>query len=74
MGQDFGDLTCDQLWFRRNGIFKQAGYCFKTPRAIRQFGNAGCLYDDENAVPLSSQDRAAIAGFREMERIRNCPR
>src|SRR6266571_3665323 len=44
--------SCEQLWVERNTIFKARGYCFKTPRAISYFGNAGCLYDDEAALPL----------------------
>jgi hypothetical protein len=34
-------------------IFKAARYCFKTQRAIQEFGNAGCQYDDLTSVPLS---------------------
>ena len=32
--------SCGELWYRRNSLYKQAGYCFKTARAIRTFGNA----------------------------------
>jgi hypothetical protein len=30
--QQLSELSCDQLWFARNSIFKAAGFCFKTPR------------------------------------------
>src|SRR5690349_15037948 len=33
---------CDDLWVQRNSIYKAYGYCFKTPKAINYFGNAGC--------------------------------
>ena len=29
---------CDQLWQARNGIFAEAGHCFKSSRAIAVFG------------------------------------
>jgi hypothetical protein len=29
---------CDQLWHARNGIFAEAGHCFKSSRAIAVFG------------------------------------
>jgi len=45
VAKEISDFGCDQLWFGRNSIFKVAGYCFKTPRAIAAFGNAGCLSD-----------------------------
>ncbi len=32
--------SCYDLWVQRNSVYKEAGYCFKTPRAIRYFGNA----------------------------------
>jgi hypothetical protein len=65
---------CGLLWFQRNSLFKQAGYCFKTAKAIRQFGNAGCQYDDINDVPLSARDRKTIDTLQNLERQHNCPR
>ena len=63
---------CRELWVERNSIFKDRGYCFKTARAIRYFGNAGCSYDDEASVPLSSGQRARIAEIRRLERDFGC--
>jgi hypothetical protein len=65
--------SCDALWIERNTYYKQAGYCFKTARAISYFGNAGCLYDNENAVPLSAYTRARIAEIVRLERAYRCP-
>jgi hypothetical protein len=65
-------MSCEQLWFGRNTVFKERGYCFKTPRAISVFGNAGCRYDDEYAVPLSVPDRNFIAAIRQAERQLHC--
>jgi YARHG domain-containing protein len=71
--QQINELSCDQLWFTRNRIFKTAGYCFKTPRAISEFGNAGCLHDNENDVPLSQKDRNLIEAIHNAEHLRQCP-
>ena len=30
--------TCDRLWYQRNEIYADAGFCFKTPRALAAFG------------------------------------
>ena len=65
-------LSCDQLWHQRNSIFKAAGYCFKTPRAIRAFGNAGCIHDNEQELPLSDRDRQTINTMQQAERIKHC--
>jgi hypothetical protein len=66
------DFSCDQLWFGRNSIFKEAGYCFKTPRAISAFGNAGCQYDDINDVRLSAENEALVSAVKQAERIKAC--
>ena len=63
---------CEEAWYQRNLIYKQAGYCFKTSRAIRAFGNAGCSYDSQSDVPLSANQRAAVAQFVAYERANAC--
>lgn len=63
---------CQQLWVERNSIYKARGYCFKTARAIAYFGNAGCVYDVEAAVPLSRGERARVNQIQAMERDYGC--
>jgi hypothetical protein len=63
---------CQSLWAERNSYYKEAGYCFKTSRAISYFGNAGCRYEDESAVPLSAGARNRIAGIAREERDLGC--
>jgi hypothetical protein len=63
---------CQRLWVERNGIYKDAGYCFKTARAINYFGNAGCRYDIEAALPLSPSERARIMDILAEERANGC--
>jgi hypothetical protein len=64
--------SCDQLWYERNSYYKDAGYCFKTARAIRTFGNAGCQYDNERGLPLSGNVRARINQIVRQERALGC--
>jgi hypothetical protein len=65
--------SCDQLWYERNAIYKNAGYCFKTARAIQAFGNAGCRYDVEARLPLTHEQERRIAAIANEERERRCP-
>jgi hypothetical protein len=67
-----GAQTCQSLWVERNSYYKEAGYCFKTARAIAYFGNAGCRYDDEASVPLARAVRARIAEIIRLERRFGC--
>lgn len=64
--------SCDDLWYERNATFKAAGYCFRSPRGVRTFGNAGCQYDDEADVPLSARQREQVAQIRATERRLGC--
>jgi hypothetical protein len=66
--------SCDELWYQRNSIFKAAGYCFKTSRAIRTFGNAGCQYDDAKDIPLSERQRQTLTEIRISEVAKRCAR
>jgi len=68
----YWDYSCEQLWQERNGIYKGAGYCFKTARAIAVFGNSGCQYDAMGDVPLSKGDQDAIAMIQRVERSKGC--
>ena len=65
---------CAEAWYQRNLIYKQAGYRFSTPRAIRTFGNADCRYDAMDRVPLSRQEQATVADLQAFERAHACPR
>jgi len=64
--------SCAQLWYERNSYYKQAGYCFKTARAISVFGNAGCVFDREGDVPFSAGVRARINQITRLERSLGC--
>jgi hypothetical protein len=68
------EATCDILWQIRNQIYKENGYCFRTPRAIAEFGNAGCRHDDINAVGLNRYERANVAAAARVERMKGCAR
>jgi hypothetical protein len=70
--RDITDFSCQQLWFGRNSIFKEAGYCFKTARAIAAFGNAGCRYDDVEAVTLTPENRNLVQVIQRAERAKAC--
>jgi hypothetical protein len=64
--------TCSDLSYFRNAIFKSAGYCFKTSSAIREFGNAGCSYENASDLPLSQRQRSAVQELVAAERNMGC--
>ncbi len=69
-----GGPNCEFLWTMRNEIYKERGYCFRTQRAIGAFGNDGCQYQDQSAVPLNRFERANVGAISQVEREMSCPR
>lgn len=61
-------MSCGDLWYRRNAIFARNGFCFKTDRAIRVFGNNGCRFYVESDVPMFRAEREEVEIIRAIER------
>ena len=64
-------------WSRRAArssgkCFKERGYCFGTAKAVKAFGNAGCLYHDVARVPRNDFERANISAIKEVESSKGC--
>ncbi|MDH7795270.1 MULTISPECIES: YARHG domain-containing protein [unclassified Beijerinckia] len=62
--------SCGQLWYQRNAVYAEAGYCFQTQRARAEFG--------ENCFPpygrLSPRQQAQVNAVQRQEDLRGCPR
>lgn len=62
--------SCGDLWYRRNAIYAEAGYCFQTARARAAFG-AGCFPPYGR---LSPRQQAQVNALQAQEDYRGCPR
>jgi len=69
---DLMQLGCQPLWEVRNWIYKERGYCFHTPKAIKAFGNAGCQYDDVADVPLNDAESHNVTMIKKAEAVKGC--
>lgn len=38
LAQSYSQMSCSELWYARNAIYAEKGYCFQTRRAIAVFG------------------------------------
>jgi YARHG domain len=65
---------CQSLWVERNTYYKQAGYCFRTQRAIQYFGNGGCYIYNQEQIRFAPNIRRRIADIMRVERAWGCPR
>ncbi len=65
-------LGCQNLWYVRNRIYKDAGYCFKTQTGINEMGNTGCHINNQAAVPLTAIEASNVAAVRSVEKSKGC--
>lgn len=70
--QQLRRMSCENLWYTRNTIYAENGYCFKTDRAIEMFGNRGCYVHNESRLRLNRYERANISLVRQTERRKGC--
>jgi len=71
-GRAQSTAECQQLWVQRNQIFKNHGYCFKTRAAADYFGNVGCIYANQDAVPITASERSYVLQIVARERALRC--
>jgi hypothetical protein len=62
--------SCADLWYERNLIYAQNGYCFSTPLAQRQFSDQ---YECWTKNPqLTKREQRRVDAIRAEERRRGC--
>jgi len=62
--------SCGQLWYQRNAIYADAGYCFQTARARAEFGE-GCFPPYGRLTP---RQQARVSAIQRQEDLHGCPR
>ena len=67
---EFVGYSCEELWFMRNSIFNDRGYCFKTAKAQATFDNADCVSSDPGI--LNSFERHNVSVIKSVEHQRGC--
>lgn len=65
-------LSCQNLWFVRNTIYDENGYCFHTAKAQAVFSNVGCIYASGDQVPLNDFERGNVSRIRSIEIEKGC--
>lgn len=61
--------SCYDLWYERNLIYAQNGYCFQTDLAQRTFAGFSCWTRNPS---LTSAEQRRVDQIRAMERQRGC--
>jgi hypothetical protein len=61
--------SCYDLWYQRNVIFDNNGFCFTTSLGRRVFDNSDCYTSNPE---LSNSERRRVAQIRRQERRQGC--
>ena len=60
---------CDDLWFSRNFVFDQAGFCFGSALGQQVFDNSNCR---TKTPDISERQKAFVARVKQQERDLGC--
>ena len=71
--QNLRQLSCENLWYVRNSIYDENGYCFRTNRAMQSFSNADCFVSNQAQVALNDFERTNVNRIVRVEREFGCP-
>lgn len=71
---DLRGLSCQNLWFVRNSIYNDNGYCFRTQVAIAEFDNSDCTVQDAARVLFNQHESANISRIVDVEKEKGCRR
>lgn len=63
--------SCESLYRQRNGIYANAGHCFRTARGRATYTNEGCVPGSADRR-LSADQRAQVAAIARQERALGC--
>ena len=69
---DLRRLSCQNLWYLRNSIYDDNGFCFKTAAAQAVFDNTGCYVNDVAKVQMNGHERANISRIVRVEKEKGC--
>ncbi len=61
--------SCFDLWYARNQIFANNGYCFTSSEGKKWFDNASCYTSDPS---LTAAEKAQVNQIKEQERAKRC--
>lgn len=66
--QGYGGYSCYDLWYERNAIYAQQGFCFRSQQAQQVFGQ-GCFPPYGQLTPYQQR---LVAQIQNEERRRGC--
>jgi hypothetical protein len=71
--QNLSGLSCTELWLKRNDIYAEFKYCFKSQRGKVHIGNEGCFRNESEArTAMGAGNRRRVNKIKAAERRKGC--
>lgn len=70
--EELRTLSCQNLWYVRNSIYDDNGYCFRTQAAKAEFDNSDCYVRDAGKLRFNRHEQANIDRIVRVEREKGC--
>ena len=65
-------LSCQNLWYVRNSIYDDHGYCFRTAAAKLEFDNSDCYENDAGKLRFNRNEQTNINRIVQVEKEKSC--
>lgn len=65
-------LSCQNLWYVRNSIYDDHGYCFRTRAAQAEFDNSDCYETESSRLRFNRHEQTNIDRIVQVERQKGC--
>lgn len=65
-------LSCQNLWYVRNSIYDDHGYCFRTAAAKAEFDNSDCYETDAARLRFNKHEQTNINRIVQVEKEKGC--
>ncbi|MGH1419251.1 MAG: hypothetical protein ACRBCJ_10380 [Hyphomicrobiaceae bacterium] len=70
----YSSINCNDLWERKQTIYKDNFYCLTEPAAIEKFGNTDCTIKDLSIIQFSNDDMNTLMLIARNEERKECPK
>lgn len=65
-------LSCQNLWYVRNSIYDDNGYCFRTQAAKAHFDNSDCYVRDTAKLRFNRHEQTNVDRIVQVEKEKGC--
>lgn len=70
--EELRTLSCQNLWYVRNSIYDEHGYCFRTKAGKETFDNSDCYENDAAKLQFNRHEQANINRIVQAEKDKGC--